>query len=139
MRYDSQSAIHAALDSSYDELVVEELTAYLRRQARTSDLIVAADTLIYFGDLAEVMAAALGALRPRGALIFTLERAQAGEAKAGYRLGPHGRYSHTRDYVASVLGQAGFVDTVISEISSRKEAEQWVPGWLVRARMPAAR
>jgi predicted TPR repeat methyltransferase len=119
----------------YDDLVVAELTGYLRQHERSCDLIVSADTLVYFGDLTEVTAAAAGALRPGGALIFTLERAEPADAPSGIRFHPHGRYSHTRDYVASVLGQTGFADTVISEISSRKEAEMWVPGWLVRARV----
>ena len=122
----------------YDELVVEELTGFLRQRARGSDLVVSADTLVYFGDLEEVIAAAAGALCPGGAIVFTLERAEPGDAPAGFRLHPHGRYSHTRDYVASVLARAGFVDTVIREISSRKEAEAWVPGWLARARIPAS-
>jgi len=119
----------------YDELVVDELTAFLRARAGTSDVIVSADTLVYFGDLAEVTAAAAAALRPGGALIFTLERAQPDEAPAGYLLNPHGRYSHTRDYVLGVLAGAGLVASSVREISSRKEAEKWVPGWLACARV----
>ncbi len=120
----------------YDELVVGELTGYLRGHARGCDLVIAADTLVYFGDLAEVLAAAAGALRPGGALVFTLERAQPSDAPAGHRLNPHGRYSHTRDYVAGLLADTGLVEPAIREISSRKESKQWVPGWLVRARRP---
>jgi predicted TPR repeat methyltransferase len=116
----------------YDELVVDELTRYLRQHVRTCDVIVSADTLVYFGDLGEVLAAAAAALRPGGVCIFTLERAEPGDAPAGYRLNPHGRYSHTRDYVAGLLDDAGLVEPEIREISSRKEAKQWVPGWLVR-------
>jgi predicted TPR repeat methyltransferase len=71
-------------------------------------------------------------------LVFTLERAESGDAPAGYRLNPHGRYSHTRDYVAGLLGEAGLVEPVIREISSRKESKQWIPGWLVRVRRPPA-
>src|SRR3954454_10479382 len=42
----------------YDELVKAELTAYLRQVPDTFDLIVAADTLVYFGALDEALAAA---------------------------------------------------------------------------------
>jgi predicted TPR repeat methyltransferase len=122
----------------YDELVVAELTAYLREHARCYDLVVSADTLVYFGELGDVLAAAARALRPGGAFVFTLERSEPGEAAAGFRLHPHGRYSHTHDYVASVLREAGFVDTVIAPISSRKENEVPVPGWLVQSRLPPA-
>lgn len=121
----------------YDELVVEELTSYLRGHASSYDLIISADTLVYFGDLQEILVAAAAALRPGGALIFTLEYADPGEAPAGYRLNPHGRYSHTRGYVAELFADAGLVEPEIREISTRKESKQWVPGWLVRAQRPA--
>jgi predicted TPR repeat methyltransferase len=122
----------------YDELVVGELTGYLRGHAQSCDVVVSADTLVYFGDLKDVLAAAATALRPDGALVFTLERAEPGDAPAGYRLNPHGRYSHTRDYVAGLLSAAGLIGPEIREISSRKESKQWVPGWLVRARRQAS-
>ena len=121
----------------YDRLVVEELTAYLRAHRGCQDLIVSADTLVYFGDLADVIAAAAATLRAGGVLLFTLERAPPAEAPTGWKLYPHGRFGHTRDYVARVLGAAGLADPLIREITSRKEAGQWVPGWLVRARRPA--
>jgi predicted TPR repeat methyltransferase len=120
----------------YDELVVGELTSFLREHPRAYDLVVSADTLVYFGELTAVVAAAAEALRPRGAFVFTLERSLPAEAAAGYRLHPHGRYSHTGEYVTGVLGAAGFVATALSEISSRKEGEVPVPGWLVRCRRP---
>jgi predicted TPR repeat methyltransferase len=120
----------------YDELVVAELTAFLRQRERSFDVVVSADTLVYFGDLAEVLAAAATALRPQGGLVFTLERAEPGQADKGYQLRPSGRYCHTREYVEVMLRQAGFIDPVITEIASRKEVERWVPGWLVCGRLP---
>jgi len=128
----------ARLRAVYDELVVEELTAYLRARPGSQDLMVAADTLVYFGDLALVVGAAAAALRPGGVLLFTLERAEPEDAPAGWKLGPHGRFRHTRAHVARVLAAAGLVDSLVREIVPRREAQQWVPGWLVRARRPAA-
>jgi predicted TPR repeat methyltransferase len=123
--------------SIYDSLEVDELTTYLQRHHQTSDVIVSADTLVYFGDLQDVLSAAAGTLRPEGAVVFTLECAEPQEAPRGYRINPHGRYSHTRDYVLSVLGKAGFVDALIRSVETRKEAKAWVRGWLVSARLPA--
>lgn len=120
----------------YDELVVGELTSFLREHARAYDLVVSADTLVYFGDLTAVAAAVAQALRPRGAFIFTLERSLPSDVPNGFHLHPHGRYSHTGDYVGSVLGTAGFVDTAVTESSLRKEIDVPVPGWLVCARRP---
>jgi predicted TPR repeat methyltransferase len=124
--------------SVYDALVVEELTAYLHAHAASWDLIVSADTLVYFGDLREVALAAARALRPAGALVFTVEAAAPEQAPAGYRINPHGRYSHTQDYLLRVLGVAGFVDVAATSTTLRKEASAWVDGYLVSGRMPAA-
>ena len=54
----------AAERGGYDELIVGELCEVLRSRPRTYDAIVSADTLVYFGDLAEPLAAAAGCLRP---------------------------------------------------------------------------
>jgi len=120
----------------YDELVVEELTSHLGAHNRSYDIIASADTFEYFGDLREVLAAAASAMRSRGALVFTVERAGPEEAKPGYRLNPHGRYSHTRAYVAETLGQVGLLAVDIREVQLRKELHQWVAGYLVCARGP---
>jgi predicted TPR repeat methyltransferase len=120
--------------SVYDALVVAELTTYLRQHQHTSDLIVSADTLVYFGDLGDVTTAAAKSLRPAGALVFTVERAQPEDTPDGYRLSPHGRYSHTSDYLLRVLAQAEFVNPSLGEVHLRKEASSWVEGWLVSAR-----
>jgi predicted TPR repeat methyltransferase len=122
--------------SVYDALVVAELTTYLREHASTSDLIVSADTLVYFGDLGDVAAAAAKSLRPGGALVFTVERARPEDAPGGYRINPHGRYSHTSDYLLRVLARSGFVAPSLREVHLRKEAGLWVEGWLVSARTP---
>ena len=55
---------HAKDKNVYDALVKAELTEYLRTTERAFDLIVSADTLVYFGDLEGVLVAATEALRP---------------------------------------------------------------------------
>ncbi len=119
----------------YDALAVEELTAHLRRHRGALDLVASADTLVYFGDLAEVAEAAANALRPDGLFVFTVERVAEGGAPDGYRLNLHGRYSHTGDYLVRVLGAAGFAPPSLREVHLRKEARKWVDGWLVSARL----
>ena len=57
----------------YDTLACEELTAFLSRSAARFDLVMAADVMIYFGDLGPIFYGAASALRPGGLLAFSTE------------------------------------------------------------------
>jgi predicted TPR repeat methyltransferase len=116
----------------YDALTKAELTDYLRDARDAFDVIVSADTLVYFGDLESVFAAAAGALRPNGIFVFTLEHAAGGAAAVDYRLETHGRYSHARAYVEQVLTRSGLQPT-IAHAELRMEAGAPVAGLVIRA------
>lgn len=116
----------------YDELVKGELTAFLRSCHESYDVIVSADTLVYFGALEEVVAAAAGALRPDGHFVFTVEELVGADEGAGYSLRPHGRYTHSRAYVERLLAGAG-LRPVIANAELRLEAGAPVDGLVVRA------
>ena len=126
---------HAKEKHVYDALVKTELTEYLRDNGKGFDLIVSADTLVYFGDLENVLAAAAHALRPNGLLVFTLEHAVGGEADVDYRLELHGRYSHTTAYVERLLA-AACLKSEISRAELRMESGAPVAGLLIRATKP---
>ena len=116
----------------YDALVNAEITEFLGGNREAFDVIVSADTLVYFGDLAGALSAAAGSLRPNGILVFTVEHALGADAGAGYRLERHGRYSHTRPYVERLLARAG-LDPTIAEAELRMESGAPVAGLVVRA------
>jgi SAM-dependent methyltransferase len=69
---------HAREKAVYHALVQEELSEFLRDNVGAFDLIVSADTLVYFGALDEVFGRAAAALRPNGLLVCTLERLGVG-------------------------------------------------------------
>jgi len=114
----------------YDELYKVELTAYLRDSAGMFDVIVSADTLVYFGALEDVATAAADALRPGGRLIFTVEESQ--DAGAGFSISPHGRYNHTRQYLERVLTAVDLRPEIVAA-ELRLEAGDPVKGLVVRA------
>ena len=116
----------------YDELVQAELTEFLESRVEDFDLIVSADTLVYFGDLSPVLTAAAASLRSNGRLVFTLEHL-ADPAGLDYRLEWHGRYSHARGYVDALLTCAGLTPT-IEEAELRMEAGKAVAGLAIDAR-----
>jgi predicted TPR repeat methyltransferase len=96
------------------------------------DLIVSADTLVYFGRLEDAAAAAAVALRPGGRLAFTVEALVDAGPGDTYVLRNHGRYCHARPYVEATLVGAGFeVDIELAVL--RLEAGEPVPGFVVLA------
>lgn len=119
----------------YDVLHKAELGYYLQTQPARFDLLVSADTLIYFGDLRAVMQHAHAALRPGGGLVFSVE-ALPGHDSADWRLQSTGRYAHGRAALARHLAEAGFTDIDIRPEVPRIEAGRPVAGWLVSARRP---
>ena len=123
----------AALRKLYDELILGELTSFVGAVAAGWDLVISADTLVYFGDLAPAMAAAARGLRPGGHLVFTLERADEAEAPEGFRIHPHGRYSHTEPYVRRVLAAARLEPRRLTSVHLRLEFKKPVEGLLVVA------
>ena len=118
----------------YDALSAGELTAFMAARTGSYDLILSADTLVYFGDLSAVAEAAAGALRQGGILAFTLERLAAEDAGPGYRLEEHGRYSHAAGYVRRILAGAGFTLIAIEPATPRNEGGAPVAGLVVVAR-----
>jgi predicted TPR repeat methyltransferase len=116
----------------YDDLVKGELTSFLRSCRESYDVIASADTLVYFGALDEVIAAAAGALRPDGCLVFTVEERAGADDGPDFCLRPHGRYNHSRAYVERLLIDAG-LRPVIAKAELRLEAGAPVDGLVVRA------
>ena len=106
----------AAERGGYDHLVRAEAVAFLESHPGQFDLIVAADVLIYFGDLAPLFAAATQALVPGGLLAFSIELGEA-----GWRQLPTARYAHGHDYVRETAA-SGFRIVAREDVVLRREA-----------------
>jgi len=123
----------ARLREVYDHLVAGELTAYLSTYPAAYDLVIAADTLCYFGDLTTVVAAGAVCLRPTGLLGFTVEKATESDAPDGYRIQCHGRYRHTEPYIRRVLTEAGLQLVALEIAVLRLERQEPVHGLVIMA------
>jgi predicted TPR repeat methyltransferase len=132
----SQGMVHQArLRDIYDELVVAELADYLVRSDERVDLILCADTLVYFGSLTQIMKSFAAALNPAGLLAFTVEELH-GEGAQPLRLNAHGRYGHRAAYVAAEVEAAGLELMSMQHETLRIELNKPVAGLLVLARKP---
>ena len=115
----------------YDALFVDELVAFLSVRFAQFDTAVAADVLLYFGDLRPVMAAASQALRPGGVFAFTLEKHDGSEP---YVLNPTRRFAHSITHVRDTLKSAGMSELYAKTETLRTESNQDVSAWIVVAR-----
>ena len=110
---------------AYDELKVGDAVAMLTSEPRgTFDLIVAADALVYIGDLAPLFAAVGMALTPDGLFAFSVETCEGDE----FRLEPTMRFAHGRLYVETKAREAGLRPLLIRSESTRREAGADAPG-----------
>lgn len=104
--------------------------ALLESDADVHDLVVAADVLIYLGDLAPVFAGAARAMAAGGVLAFTVQTIAVG---AGFVLGPDMRFGHAPDHVNDALVSAGLRPLLFEPRSIRCEKGLAVPGLVVVA------
>src|SRR6185312_5840841 len=91
------------------------------------ELWLAADTLVYLGDLTKIFGAASRALRPGGSFLFTVERKE-GE---GFELGPKRRWRHSEHYLRQQADLHGFDVVGLLECAPRHEAGRPVEGFAV--------
>ncbi len=111
----------------YDRLETAELTAWLASPpAETFDLVAICDTLIYFGDLRQVIPPAARILAAGGLLAFTVE---VGAAEP-FRLTDSGRFAHHQRHVLAVAREAGLAVISQTEETLRYEYGQPVQGWV---------
>lgn len=117
----------------YTYLEQAELTEYLASAKDDCDLIISADTLVYFGELDDAIAASSSRLVSGGWLAFSVEKLDENESDLPHRINPNGRYSHTRKYLQETLTSNGFNNLSINNGVLRQELGKPVNGYIVLA------
>ncbi len=110
----------------YDQLDVADVLDFLDGGAARYELIVAADVLIYLGELAPLFAAARRRLAPGGLLMWSVERGD----DADVALRTTGRYAHGRAYLERLAAAHDLAIRAFEPIDVRHEASGVIPGWL---------
>jgi predicted TPR repeat methyltransferase len=109
----------------YDRLVVGDAAPMLGREPPGSaDLIVAADALVYIGDLTPLFAAVARGLTSHGLFAFSVETCEGD----GFKLEPTMRFAHSRSYVETKAREVGLQPLLIRSGSTRREAGADAPG-----------
>lgn len=117
----------------YDHLWHGEVHAVLRQlPAASYDTVVAADTLVYIGDVAELFRLTHAVLKPGGDFLFTVETCDR-----DFALAKSGRYQQSHEYLLRCAeGLFTLADSIDGPI--RVEAGQPLPGRAYRFTKPSA-
>jgi predicted TPR repeat methyltransferase len=111
----------------YESLDVADIEIALTRMRRTYDLILAADTLVYLGDLAAAFRAVHERLKPGGHFLFTVEKKKG----RGFVLGEKRRYRHSATYLRTLAQRTQLEVMGLMECWPRREAKVPVEGFAV--------
>ena len=108
----------------YDELHKGDLLSFMWARPQSFDVVTCAATLIHFGDLGPAFAAARSALRPGGALVFTVfpnEQDADVSVAALDGFGQGGCFVHGRSHIVDKATVNGFrVETIEEAVHEYK-------------------
>ena len=112
----------AAQLNLYDELICAELNEFLRAYSKTADLIIAADVLVYLGDLLPLFSAIARVLSAGGYFCFSVEESEANQHP--YILQISSRYAHSEQYLRNLAAQCGLNVMEMNQHTGRLENQQ---------------
>ncbi|MBC3832358.1 tetratricopeptide repeat protein [Undibacterium amnicola] len=106
----------------YDELICDDILHYLEQHSSTVDLVIAADVLVYFGDLERWFSLVKNCLQQDGYFAFSVEESNADEVY----LQTSQRYAHSAAYLTRLAHAHGFQIRHCSPHQGRRDAQQAV-------------
>jgi predicted TPR repeat methyltransferase len=111
----------------YDALDCADIVSFLRGAGRQWDVLVAADVLVYLGDLQALFGEAAKALRAGGLFVFSIELL----AEGTFALRSSGRYAHAATYVDMLAARHGFTPRERVPCTLRQDSGTDVAGLIV--------
>ena len=111
----------------YEALHEAELVSFLSgRDDHGTDLIVAADVLVYMADLRALFTQAARVLSLDGMFAFTVQATD----QDGFVLGEDARFAHGEAYLRGLAGEVGLSVLILEGVSTRLDRDRPVPGLL---------
>jgi len=123
----SKMIAKAKLTACYQQLHLSEIEEWLVASDENFDLILAADVLIYIGDLNHTFKYVKPLMSPNSKFAFTLEKS----AELGYSLTVTGRYAHHADYITALSAKYGYRIDHLSQDTLRYQYGKKVEGHVV--------
>jgi predicted TPR repeat methyltransferase len=114
----------------YDNLYRGDIEQMLGKGGENYDLILAADTLIYFGDLRNFFIGVAQHLLPDGFFIFTVESTDG----MGWEPTPKRRFRHSETFIRQRAAEAGLTFVERIDCTLRFESGAPVPGFVIALR-----
>ena len=127
----------AAARGIYERLECSDLVAVLAQEPTASfDLVLAADVLVYFGALEELVTDVRRVLRPGGLFAFSVEQLEARHQQGlasehpSYAVNETGRFAHSLEYLRRLGTTTHFALDRQVECSLRTEQGHPIAGWI---------
>ena len=117
----------------YTDLILGDLETFLAEPGRSYNLILAADTMIYLGDLAPTFSGVASRLDPGGFYIFAVESTE----NETWQQTKANRFRHSESYLRNEAARAGLDFVAVAECILRSEDSVPVAGMAVALRKPA--
>jgi len=108
----------------YDDLFMGDLCEQLQQLPDLFDMFIAADVMVYIGNLEPLFVAVSNRAQPGAYFAFSIESQQEHD----FTLQSTGRYAHAAAYIAKLAAAHDFTISGVAQTGIRKEGDAWIPG-----------
>lgn len=123
--------LHAQSSTAYDALCRYDLTqGFPGINQEFFDIVIAADVLVYCGDLSNIFKNIRSCLKVQGLFGFTTETPTTQDAQQPYILQKTGRFAHSADYILQCASLHGFTVLNQDQVALRSHNQETVNGTL---------